>query len=65
MAEKNFEQFTKPFTLYSVSVLRYRGLEMHNSQKLGFLEKTSQKNHSVDIFTTFFGGKVVCDLVKV
>ena len=36
VAYKTLVQFTKPWTLYSVSVVRYRGSKMKNSQKSVF-----------------------------
>ena len=43
-------EITKPWTLYLVSVLRYRGLKMENTRKSRF-SKILQKNHKADFFS--------------
>ena len=44
VAYETLVQFTKPWTLYLVSLLRYRELNMKNSQKYRFFKNSSQEN---------------------
>ena len=54
-------QFTKPWTLYSVSVLRYRGSKVKNNRKVRFFKTFLQKDPWSQIFFDFFGKNVAWD----
>ena len=59
VAYKTFVQLTKPWTLYLVSVLRYRRSKMKNCLKFCFFKTSFEKTHKAEIFSkTFFGENV-------
>ena len=63
VAYKTLVQCTKPWTLYSVSVLRYRRSKMKNCVKNSVFSKLLlKKTHEAEFFSkTFFGENVASD----
>ena len=57
VAYETLVQLTKPWTLYSVSVQRYRGSKMKNSQKERFFGNSFEKTHDADFFRKLFRRK--------
>ena len=56
IAYKTLVQFTKTWTLYLVSVLRYRGSTMKSSQNYRFFKKSLKKTHEAEFFAKIFFG---------
>ena len=62
VAYETLVYYTKPWTLYLVSVLRNKGRKMKNSKNLRFFKTSFQKNHEAEFFLKiFFNEKVVKD----
>ena len=54
--------YTKPWTLYLVSVLRNKGRKMKNSKNLRFFKTFFKKNHEAEFFLKmFFNEKLAKD----
>ena len=62
VAYETLVYYTKPWTLYLVSVLRNKGRKMKHSKNLRFFKTFSKKNQEVEFFfKSFFNEKVVKD----
>ena len=65
VAYKMFVQFTKPWTLYLVSVQRYRGLKVKNNQKERFIKNSFEKKPmKPNFFKNFSGENVAQELAQ-
>ena len=62
VAYETLVYYTKPWTLYLVSVLRNKGRKLKNSKNLRFIKTSFQKNHEAEFFLKiYFNEKVVKD----
>ena len=61
-AYETLVQFTKPWTLYIVSVLRYRGSKMKNTQKSRYHKKNLlEKAPEAKLFRKYFFGENIAE----
>ena len=62
VAYETLVYYTKPWTLYLVSVLRNKGRKMKHSEKFAFFQNFFQKNQEAEFFLkNFFNKKVAKD----
>ena len=62
VAYETLVYYTKPWTLYLVSVLRNKGRKMKHSKKFAFFQNFFQKNQEAEFFLkNFFNEKVAKD----